>query len=291
MPDMQPDHSLEQARLAIDELRTAWSWLTLLLAAGREQRHSRATDDDQAEVLAAQGMAARAYREWNLRRGLSALAPTGTPARLAVIDTQAAIHGIVTGIADRVAATTRSCYVGARTGTDAVLDTLDWLASGGPGRPWVVDADGATWRRGELDGLRDQSVLAYASGALQRANRIAREATGVLAETVLPLGDRCPACRRRSLQLHYDPIDLTRVAVDELRPREPSRWYVECVSDRCRCTLEGCGCRMRMRVKGRRHAWAYGELPELAATIARSAPVSEPVRRSATGRGWGILGV
>lgn len=286
----QPDHSIEQAHLAIDELRTAWAWLTLLLAPGREARPGRATDDDQAEVLAAQGMAARAYREWNLRRGLSALAPTGTPARLAVIDTQATIHGIVTGIAERVAASTRSCYVGGAA-VDSVLDVLDWLASGPPGRPWLVDAGGAAWRRGELDEVRDLSVLAYACGALQRANRIAREAAGVLGEPVLPLGDRCPACRRRSLQLHYDPADLTRVAVDELRPREPSRWYVECVSDRCRCTLDGCGCRMRTRVKGRRHAWAYGELPDLAATIARAAPVSEPVRRSATGRGWGILGV
>lgn len=292
MADFRPDDSLEQAHLAIAELRVAWTWLAVLLTPGPEVRPGSAVTDDRAEVLAAQGMAARAYREWNLRRGLTALAPSGTPARLAVIDVQAAIHGIVTDVASRIARHQAGCYVGRRSGVAAaVVDVLDWLTDGGPGTPWVAGVDGVHGRLGKLRELRDRDVIAQASTALQRANRIAREAAGVLADPVLPLGDRCPACRRRSLQLHYDPADLARVVVDDLRPREPSRWYAECVSDRCRCTLDGCGCRMRTRVAGRRHAWSYGELPELARTIARSAPISQPVRSSATGHGWGILGV
>jgi hypothetical protein len=290
--DFEPDYSLESAHLAIAELRVAWSWLALLVVPGPESRPGQAVDDGFAEVLAAQGMAARAYREWNLRRGLTALAPTGAPARLAVVDVQANIHGLVTEVARRVAAALHACYVGGRTGAAAaVVDALDWLTDGGPGSPWITGVDGVWGRRGKLDELRDRTAIASVARALQRANRIARETAGVVADPVLPLGDRCPACRRRSLQLRYDPADLNRVVVDELRPREPSRWYAECVSEQCRCTVEGCGCGMRMRVHGRRHAWSYGELPDLARTIARAAPISQPVRRSATGRGWGILGV
>jgi hypothetical protein len=285
------DELAEQARASIDELRQAWAWLRLLAEPGRESSTALVVDDAQAERLAALGMQAKAYRTWNLRWGLSALAPTPAAARIGVLDAQVAVHGLVLDVARAVATAAHSTYVGARSGADAVLDALDWLEEGPRPYPWVCGPEGPRWRAGALDRLRDPAAAAAAAGLLQRANRLAREACRVVdADPVRPLEHRCPACRAQSLQLHYDGEDLARVA-DGARPRNVSRWYAECVSQRCRCTVQGCGCGMRSRIDGRRHAWAYGELPDLWRAIERAAQIrGRPVGSAAEGHGWGIIG-
>jgi hypothetical protein len=264
---------VEQARLALDELRQAWAWLQLLAEPGRDGSDATVIDDGRAESLAAQGMQARAYREWNLRNGMTALPPTPASARLGVLDAQAAVHTIVLDLAGQAAAAEQAVYVGQSAGDQAVTDALSWLG----------------YRA--LEHIRDAELAGTVAAGLQRANTIARQAARVLGEEpTQPLEQRCPACGRQSLQLHYDRGDLVRSADGE-RPRNRSRWYAECVSQRCRCTVEGCGCGMRTRVAGRRHAWAYGELADLWRAIERAQLLRRRrIDSRAEGRGWGILG-
>jgi hypothetical protein len=73
---------VDRARAAIEELREVYGWLWLLVTPGPERRPGRAEDEGQAEVLEARGRAARAYRDWNLARGMTALAPAAAPVRL-----------------------------------------------------------------------------------------------------------------------------------------------------------------------------------------------------------------
>lgn len=292
-PARTVDEHLEHARVALDELRQAWSWLALLAEPGREASDALVVDDGQAERLAAQGMAARAYRTWNLRLGLSALAPTPSAARVGVLDAQVAVHGLVLDTARAVAAAAGATYVGRGTGDQGVLDALDWLEQGHPPDPWICGPEGARWRAGPLDRLRDAAVAKAVADGLQRANQVARQAARVAGEDpVQPLEHRCPACGAQSLQLHYgDPEDLAHVAAGAARPRHVSRWYAECVSQRCRCVVQGCGCGMRSRIAGRRHAWSYGELADLWRAIERARQLrGARVGSSAEGHGWGILG-
>lgn len=287
---------IEQAQHTVTEIRRAWGWLDLLVQAGPSNyARSRPVDDDQAEQLAARGMADRAYREWNLRRGLGALAPAAAPARVAIIDAREAVAGILADVVAELVAELVNAHRYATRPADAVRGVpamLDWLdGTGGPttGRPWVAAVDGVLWRSGPLDHVRDVRAAVEIDRQLQRANRVARQAAGVLADPVHPIADRCPACRRLSLQLHYDPEDAWRIA-DGYRPRHPSLWYVECVSQVCRCTGIGCGCGQRVRMEGRRHAWAYGELGDLWRAAAAAAPARRRLRAAAAGRGWGVLG-
>lgn len=285
------DELVQQARTSIDDLRQALAWLSLLAEPGRDASTALAVDDDLAERLTAQGMQARAYRDWNLTRGLSALPPTAAAARLGVLDAQAAVHGLVLDVARLVAAARGSTYVGMASGGQAVVDALDWLEEGHRPDPWITGPEGVRWRAGPLDSLRDGDVAGEVAARLQRANTIARRTARVLDEDpVQPLEHHCPACGRQSLQLHYDRGDLV-AAADGITPRQRSRWYAQCISGRCRCTVEGCGCGMRMRIAGRRHAWAWGELPDLWRAIERAQHRRHRrVGRSADGRGWGILG-
>lgn len=277
MTSPEPDLAaglVEQARATLDDLRRAWAWLSLLAEPGRASSSAAVVDDARAEALTAQGLAARAYRIWNLRWGLSALAPTAAAARPGILDAQAAVHGLVLDLARLVAAEGQACYVGLRAGDAAVGDALDWLDRA------LVD-------------VRDHRLALAALGTLQRANTVARSAARVLGEDpTQPLEHRCPACGRQSLQLHYDRDDLARAGADlGEQPRNRSRWYAECVSRRCTCTVEGCGCGMRTRIAGRRHAWAYGELPDLWRAIDRAQALRRRrIGRSAEGRGWGIIG-
>lgn len=264
---------VEQAQATLADLIQAWAWLHLLAEPGRASSSAMVIDDARGEALAAQGMQARAYRDWNLQRGMTALPPTAAAARVGVLDAQAAVHAIVLNLARQAAKAEHAMYVGQRAGDDAVADALAWLDY------WA------------LPRVRDADLATAINAGLQRANSIARQAARVLGEEpTQPLEHRCPACGRQSLQLHYDREDLVRAADGE-RPRNRSRWYAECVSQRCRCTVAGCGCGMRMRVDGRRHAWPYGELPDLWRAIERAQRLRhQRLGRSAEGRGWGILG-
>lgn len=277
-------YTVEQIRITADELRTAWAWLRLLVEPGRETSVGTAVDDQRAERLTAAGFQARAYREWNLRRGLSALPPSPGSARVGIVDAQVHVHGIVVDVATRTA---RS--VGGRppARADTVVATvnaaLDWLTgdAGEPGRPWITGTGGVLWRAGPLDELRDAGLAAGVDRDLQRADRIARAAARVLDERVQPIDHRCPACGQRSLQLYYDGDDRRR-------------WYVRCVSARCRCTGSGepgrpsCGCRQATRYAGRPHAWAYGELEGpfgLWAAIAATSPDRPRLEARTAGHG------
>lgn len=288
------DELVEQIRARLDELRQAWAWLALLTEPGRETSSAMVVDDAQAERLAAQGMAARAYRAWNLRRGMTALPPTPAAARVSVLDARVAVHDLVLEVARTVAAAAGSTYVGGRHGDDAVVAALDWLEEGWRPDPWLCGVDGVRWRAGPLDRMRDATLAARVAHGLQRANTVARQAARVAGEDpVQPLEYRCPACRAQSLQLHYDVQDLAAVAASggRARPRNVSRWYVACVSQRCRCTVQACGCGMRSRIAGRRHAWSYGELPDLWRAIERAGLLrGQRIGSTAQGRGWGIIG-
>lgn len=272
-------------RRAIERLRESMGWLWLLVVPGPERRPGRAVDEAQAEVLEARGRSDRAYRDWNLARGMSALPASAAAARVDVVDAQAAVHRIVTGAAHRVAANRDASYVGGGPGTTAaVLDVLDWLTVGGPGRPWVVDVDGEAWRAGVLDDLhdnRDARLLTDLARAIGAADDVARNAAGVVAEPVRPIEHRCPACRHRSLQLHHDG-------------RDKSKWTVRCVRRTCLCVGAGCGCLKRGRRPGLAHVWTRGEMDGpygLATAVAIAKRVTEQgqprpqVHTSAAGHG------
>ncbi|MFG2070974.1 hypothetical protein ACGFKZ_29355 [Micromonospora tulbaghiae] len=277
----------EQIHMTIDQLRQAWAWLVLLTEPGRSTTATRdLVDDERAEELAAQGMADRAYRIWNLKRGLGALAPAPAPARLGIIDAQVAVAGMVGHVVDVLAARLR--IAGGRGDLVGLLDWLDGTAVA-PDWPFAAGVDGVHGRLCPLDRIHDADQLADVDRQLGRANRAARRAAGVLDDARQPIADRCPACRRKSLQLHYDAADVQQVA-EGLRPRHPSLWWVECVSESCRCAGEGCPCGHNRRTEHRRHVWAYGELAQLWRATAAAAAPRRRIRSTSTGRGWGVIG-
>lgn len=248
-PSTTPAGDAEDAHEAIDRLRHSWLWLWLQVEPGRATPVTRPATDASVEALVARGTSDRAYRHWNLRRGLGALPPSPATARVDVLDVQGAIHTLVLGATRRIAAALHSCYVGTVPDTTrAVLDALAWLAGANhlPGW-WIVDTAGACRRAGALDQVRDRAVLDDTARALRRADQMARAAAGVVGEQVRPIPHRCPACRRRSLQLDHDAGDARA-------------WVVRCVSRTCRCSGLGCGCLQRVRVPGRAHAWSRGEI-------------------------------
>lgn len=247
----QTSCGVADVREAIERLRESCAWLWLLMTPGRERRPGRPVDEAQAELLEARGRSDRAYREWNLRHGRGALAPSAAAARLDVVDAQSVVHRRLVGLARRVAAHQGASYVGGRTGaTAAAADVLDWLTVGGPGRRWVVDSAGDAWRAGVLDDLhdnRDAHLLREIARTLAAADEVARQAAGVVAEPVRPIEHRCPACRNRSLQLHHDGHDKRR-------------WTVRCVRRTCVCAGAGCGCLRRDRRPGVAHVWTRAEM-------------------------------
>lgn len=247
IPDPDRGTPIEEARLAVEQLRESWGWLCELVEPSRQPGATLAVDDRQAEVLEARGRSDRAYRDWNLRLGMSALPPTPAPASLEVVDAQVYVHRILLDLGRLAARAQRASFVGGRAGMLAtVVSILDWLdGTGGRGR-FVATVDGVVWRQGQLEIMPIALVLA-AGKDLARADRAARSAARVVGIAAKEVRFRCPACRRRSLQLQHDGEDKTQ-------------WYVRCVSDACRCTGEGCGCLQRRRVVGRAHSWPYGEL-------------------------------
>lgn len=295
--------AVDDCRIQLAALRESWGWLVELTAPGREGSVPLPVDDDRAEVLEALAWQTRAYRDWALRHGRTALPPTPAAARVEVVDAQAMVHTIVLAAVRLVARAAGASYVGPAGGVDPVMAALDWLDEGTRPDPWVAAACGL-YRQGTLDRVRDAGVAARLAARLAAADRVARRAARVLGEATMALPDRCPACRARSLQLHYDPHDLARMgdaarlAADpratvvqrtgawrRVRPRQPAAWWVECVSDRCRCVADGCACRGVGRVAGRRHVWPYGELQALW-TALTVAPKGPGMRGGGEGRGW-----
>jgi hypothetical protein len=234
----QPDtttavaYTVEQIHVSIDLLRESWGWLLELVEPGHASaRSAPAVTDEQAERLEALGHSDRAYRDFNLRWGMSALPPSPAAARIAVLDAQAIVAVHVLDAARAVATAGNAVYLGGRPSMAAsVRNALDWL-------------DHA------VDGLRDGQLAETIDTSLRRADRTARAAAHCLDEDVEPLRDRCPACGRRSLQRELD--GATRV--------------VRCVSQSCRCTGDAepdhpaCGCGKERREPGRRHVWLPSE--------------------------------
>ncbi|MDG4768761.1 hypothetical protein [Solwaraspora sp. WMMD792] len=258
----QTDPTPDAVRGQIEALREAYSWLALLVEPGRERRPGRPVDDAQAERLEAQGRADRAYRQWNISRGLSALPPSPAAASVTVVDAQASVRRRVLDIAHRVAAWQHASWVG---GPD-VDQVLSWLDEAGPGRPAVVDE------------LRDRRRLSWLVDELATAVASARQAAGVVAEPVRPVAWRCPACGSPSLQLAHPGADK-------------SLWTISCVRRACRCAGAGCGCLRRDRRQGLAHVWTRAELPTLAQAVAiadRVARQGRPVTGSAAAGhgGW-----
>jgi hypothetical protein len=238
-------------RQQIEALREAWAWLALLVEPGRERRPGRPVDEDQAERLETRGRSDRAYRDWNLRQGLSALPASPAAASVAVVDAQAAIRRRVLAIVHEVANWHRSSWVG---GPD-VDDALSWLDAGGSGRPWVVDQAGEAHRASVVDELRDRRRIGWLVDELAEVAAYARESAGVVAEPVRPVAWRCPACGSPSLQLAHPGANK-------------SLWTVSCVRRSCLCAGAGCGCLRRDRRQGLPHVWTRAELPVLAQAVA-----------------------
>jgi hypothetical protein len=262
---------VEQIRVTIIDLRTAWGWLDELVEPGRDSAPMPVLSDEQRVRLDEVAAAERVDRlapPVNLPPGARQFAPTSAyaspstraGARLGVIDARATVHGMVLETARLVAGFLHASYVGGRAGAAAVLDALEFID--GPRPCWVATVAGVIWWRepaGAIVDVRDVDALAAVDVALQRALRVARRAArDVDGDPVAPVDHRCPACGRRSLELDYgSQQELVDGAVREQARR---RWTVSCVSLACRCAGEGCGCRQRVRYEGRRHAWAYGEL-------------------------------
>lgn len=264
----------DQAHLSIAEIRQAWIWLDLLAEPGRATSPTHdLVDDGRAEALAARGMADQAYRRWNLARGLGALAPAPAPVRLSILDAQVTAAGMVAGALVYIAHVlgTYRGHAGPAPLDDRRRDMAEMLDL----LELVVDE------------VRDADAAARIERQLARANRVARRAAGELGDPVAPLADRCPACRRKSLALHYDPADMPAVA-DGLDPRHPSLWWVECISRACVCAGDVCPC--GRPDEGRRHAWSYGNLGDLWRAADAAAPPRRRIRSTAAGRGWGVIG-
>lgn len=272
MTEIDPlPHLVEQIHVTIASLRKEWAWLEDLVEPGRDSAPLPLLTDAQR---ARQAAAAAAERdEWAdqsawLPRGArqfapaaaSALAPSPAAARVTVVDARIAVHHLVVDVAHRAANALATRWVGGRAGDAAVVDVLDWLE--GPPPCWIATADGTIWRippGGALAELHDVALVVDVDAALQRALAIVRRACrDSVGEHTVPVDHRCPACGRRSLQLDYVHPDLLVDALDGQRARRG--WTVNCISEACRCTGEGCGCRQRVRYAGRRHAWRYGEL-------------------------------
>ncbi|MCW6010330.1 hypothetical protein K1W54_38145 [Micromonospora sp. CPCC 205371] len=262
---------VDQIRVTIAGLRTAWGWLGELVEPGRDSAPAAVLSDAmraRLDELAAAERADRYAPPVNLPPGARqfasssayALPATRAGARIAVVDARARVHALVVDAARMVADQLGTVYVGDRAGDAGVLDALDWLDA--PPDRWVATAGGVVWHRrhgGVLDQLRDADAAARVDTALQRALRLARAAArDVDGEHTAPVDGRCPACGRRSLELDF--VSVAQLRAGELDERARRAWTVSCLSEACRCIGEGCRCRQKVRYAGRRHAWAYGEL-------------------------------
>ena len=269
MTEQQPEpdaaaYVVEQIHLTIDQLRQSWAWLVDLVEPGHASPGSaRAVTDEQAERLEAVGHSDRAYREWNLRYGMSALPPSPAAARLTVLDAQAVVAMCVLDAARATAAAASAVYVGGRpTVAESVRDALAWL-------------DGTSEQPGAVDELRNAKLAAAIDKWLQRADRTARAAARELDEDVEPVGERCPACRRKSLQRELGGAGAV----------------TRCVSESCCCTggaepgKPACGCGRSRLEPGRRHVWLPSELGELSTAIEAAFPASPRLARSTWGHG------
>ncbi|NMO52008.1 hypothetical protein HH310_12470 [Actinoplanes sp. TBRC 11911] len=274
---------LEQIRITADQIRTAWAWLELLVEPGHATTVARAVDDGQAERLEALGHADRAYRDWNLRHGMSALPPSPAAVRLGIVDAQVVVHQHVATAVRLLAGTGSNAktWTRADVALQSVPTALDWLVGSDIGLG--ADGGGGVWRRqGAVDRIRDANLAAEVDKLLQRADRVAREATGDDGMQLRPLEHRCPACGRRSLQLDHESAHRIN-------------WLVKCVSQRCVCTgdatpdREACGCGKRYRRPGRPHVWTYAELSDghhgLLDVVAAAARDRPGVGRGASGHG------
>jgi hypothetical protein len=248
----------------------AVGWLTVLTVPGTEARPSaRLLSDEQLARLQEQARAEQA------ERAASAMPASPAPARLdaiaAVVDAVRVVRRIVHNVA--AAAPYR---FGLGVQLDDLVHALDYVAGGGdPAPSWAVDGAGAAYRRCSLIEVRDHDVVDQVVRQLGMAADTASEVAGIRTDRIMPFpGGSCPACHRRSLR-----IDAT--LADE------RYWTVTCISEACRCTGSGCGCRQGVRVEDRHHAWSYGELDgpnglhrAIAAALRRN-----PVRSGVAGHG------
>lgn len=257
-------YTVEQTHITIDKLRESWGWLLELVEPGRcSAGAARAITDDQAERLEALGHSDRAYRQHNLRHGMSALPPSPAAVRLPVVDAQVLVATLVLDAARTAATAAGSVYIGMRPSlAESVADALCWLEESALGE------------------IRDERTAAKLDQLLQRADRTARSAAHCTDEEVESLGRPCPACGRRSLQRESSPGGAARV--------------VRCVSKSCRCAGEatpdrpGCTCRKEHKREGKRHAWLPSELDGPYGLWAAIEALDRPrdrVRRAAAGHG------
>jgi hypothetical protein len=249
--------TIEDAYLVADRLHESWAWLALLVESGPSRRMARPVTDAQRARDTIRAREDRESRVANAANGAIALAPEPVPVNLAVLDAQAVIHDLVLSAARLVAVAGNQAYIPhAHTSVGLVIEAIDWLTLSLPAR-FAVDpagtAVGQLARPAALVDVRDPLLLGTVLRSLTRADRIAREAAGVVDAQWMPLRAPCPACGRRSLY-------VGGLAQDDARRR-----YVACNRVSCTCTGADCGCGQRVRYgpvgdrPGRRHVWPRGE--------------------------------
>jgi len=251
---MTRDDALLQAHITGGRLRESWTWLALLVEPGPATRPDRPITEAQRRRDAQLARDDHTGRIANAAFGAYALAPEPAPLRLGILDVQTYIHGLVLDAARRVAVATGQRYIAHATGAvDLVDEALAWLLVDQPAcfaAGVVVQQLG---RPAALVDVRDAALIAGVDKDLDRADRAAREAAGVVDEQRRPLRYPCPACGRRSLY-------VGGMAEQDARLR-----YVACNREACRCSGADCGCGQRVRYgpvggkPGRRHIWPRGE--------------------------------
>jgi hypothetical protein len=288
-------YAIEQIHVLADQLRQSWAWLVELAEPGPATPAAAAAEtDDRAERLEADAHEARAYRQHNLRHGLSALPPSPAPVRIGIVDTQIHIDQLVNLAAARLAAAGHRAsyripvadaraYGERRRHSPGVPALLDWITGdeiriglGHTGRDGILRL-----QLGAIATVRDPQLAADVEQLLARAARTAAAAAGDVDDPGEQLLDpdtnrpaRCPACHRRSLS-------------------RSSTGLIRCVSQSCRCTgnaepgHDECGCRRTDKRVDLAHVWTRGNEHQLWAAIdsARTTGDHRGVGRGATGHG------
>lgn len=260
----------------VELIREAYGWLRVLTSGTSERRAAPLLTDQQLASAAAEARVERA------ERAAGALPPSPAPLSVGMVDAQIRVGRMVQGMVGQVAEALGQPSPGCREQDPAsVVDALGWmvdtvpLQSGRPSPVIAVDRAGVGYRLGALELLHRVSadfVDLLLLGARDVADD-ARRAAGMVEQHTIPFpGGRCPACHGRALEL-----DMTL--------RDERWWVVRCVSQRCVCTGDGCGCGASVVYEGRRHAWARGEFDRLQRAILLRGRQRPSVRAGAAGRG------
>lgn len=268
--------ALDSAARHAARLVRAYGWLRVLTEPGRESRPAPPLLTDDQLAWAREQSAIEAAE-----RDSYAFATGATPARLDVITAQTRAVRVVGRLVRTVGRAT-----GHRFGVMVTLhqlphaldylagDGLDYLVDEPPPRQWAGTSGGELYPRGVL-GYAPTTTVDRIVEQLREAADAARTVAGITEDRVLPFSEgKCPACRRRSLQ-----IDATLA--------RPEHWTVTCISEACVCAGPGCGCRQQIRIEGRRHGWPYAELdgPWGLRQAIRFAQEHHPIRSGVAGHG------